>query len=278
MNLSKHCAQRRLDLDSPKIMGILNLTPDSFSDGGRFFLRDQALAQVERMVAEGVDIVDVGGESTRPGAAAVSEAEEIERVTPLIEAIAQRIDVPISVDTSKAGVMRSAVTAGACMINDVAALRGENALSVAAELAVPVCLMHMQGEPRTMQVDPQYGDVTVEVQQFLLQRADACMQAGILRENILLDPGFGFGKSVVHNCQLLKNLSTLLKSGFPLLVGISRKSMLGAITGREVDDRLAASLAAATMALQKGASILRVHDVAQTRDALLVWKAIETSS
>jgi len=259
-------------------MGILNVTPDSFSDGGQFDRLDDALRHAERMVAEGAAILDVGGESTRPGASEVSESEEIERVVPVIEAIASRVDVPISIDTSKAGVMRAAVDAGACMINDVNALRGEGALEVAASLDVPVCLMHMQGGPRTMQQNPSYSEVVSDVTGFLLQRVAAAEAVGISRDNILLDPGFGFGKTLQHNLSLLRALPSLVGQGYPVLVGISRKSMLGMITGRDVDQRLAGSLAAALIALQGGAAILRVHDVAETVDVLRVWQAVSSAN
>lgn len=269
------CATRRLDPSRPRIMAILNVTPDSFSDGGRFNHLDDALRRAEQLVAQGADILDIGGESTRPGARAVGAGEEIERVVPVIEAIATRIEAPVSVDTGKAVVMQAAVSAGACMINDVNALRGEGALEAAAALAVPVCLMHMQGEPRSMQQDPHYGDVVTEVRDFLLQRAEACLAAGIPREHISIDPGFGFGKTLQHNLDLLRGLPILVDTGYPVLAGISRKSMLGAITGREVGDRLAASLTVALLALQRGARILRVHDVAGTVDVLKVWSAVE---
>jgi dihydropteroate synthase len=256
-------------------MGILNVTPDSFSDGGRFARVDDALRQAERMAAEGAAILDIGGESTRPGANAVGEGEEIDRVVPVVEAIAQRLDIALSVDTSKAAVMRAAVAAGAGMINDVNALRAEGALAVARDCDVPVCLMHMQGEPRSMQKDPQYRDVTREVGDFLLQRAHACELAGISREAIVLDPGWGFGKTLAHNLQLLRQLPILAEAGYPILAGMSRKSMLGAITDREVADRLAGSLAVAMLALQGGATILRVHDVAPTLDVLKIWQAYD---
>jgi len=259
-------------------MGILNVTPDSFSDGGRFDRFDDALKHAERLVREGAHILDIGGESTRPGAQAVAESEEIDRVVPVIEAIASRLEVPISVDTSKAGVMSAAVEAGACMINDVNALRGEGVLDVAASLDVPVCLMHMQGEPRTMQENPQYADVVTDVKEFLLERAKVCEAAGIAADRILLDPGFGFGKTLEHNLALLKNLPALVGEGYPVLVGASRKSMLGLITGREVDQRLAGSLAVALMALQGGAAVLRVHDVAETTDVLKVWQAVSATA
>jgi dihydropteroate synthase len=263
-----------VDLNKPLIMGILNVTPDSFSDGGRYDRLDAALRQAERMIAEGADILDVGGESTRPGARPVTESEETGRVVPVVEALASRFEVSLSVDTSKPGVMRAAVGAGAAMLNDVNALRAPGALTMAAGLQVPVCLMHMQGEPRTMQVDPHYRDVLAEVRGFLQERAEACIAAGIPRENIILDPGFGFGKTLAHNLSLLKNLPNLVDIDYPILVGVSRKSMIGAITGRDVNDRLAGSLAAALLALEGGASILRVHDVAETRDVVQVWHAV----
>lgn len=263
-----------LDLTQPLVMGILNVTPDSFSDGGCFDRPDAALRRAGQLVGEGADMLDVGGESTRPGAKPVSEAEEIDRVVPVIEAVKARFDVPVSIDTSKPAVMRAAVEAGAGMVNDVNALRTPGALETAADLQVPVCLMHMRGEPRTMQRAPHYDNVVTEVREFLLERADACVRAGIPRDAILLDPGFGFGKTLQHNLLLLKNLSILADTIYPVLVGISRKSMIGAVTGREVDQRLAGSLAAVVLALEGGARIVRVHDVAETRDVLKVWKAV----
>jgi dihydropteroate synthase len=267
-------AMLKLDFSVPRIMGILNVTPDSFSDGGRFDRLDAALYHAERMVVDGADILDVGGESTRPGAQPVSEAEELDRVIPVIEALSARFDKPVSIDTSKPAVMREAVAVGARMINDVNALRAEGAVAVAAEAGVPVCLMHMQGEPRTMQRSPHYDDVVTEVRDFLLERARVCEVAGIPREAILFDPGFGFGKTLEHNLELLRRLPVLCATGYPVLAGISRKSMIGALTGREVDDRLAGSLAMALLALEGGARILRVHDVAETRDVLRVWTAV----
>jgi dihydropteroate synthase len=263
-----------IDLSRPQVMGILNITPDSFSDGGLYQQRDAALRQAEAMVGQGASILDIGGESTRPGAAAVSGQEELDRVIPVIEAIKSRIDIPLSIDTSKPAVMRAAVQVGVGLINDVNALRAEGALQAAIDLAVPVCLMHMQGKPRTMQQDPQYVDVVADVHDFLLQRTQALLDAGFAREKIVLDPGFGFGKTLAHNLALLRGLPVLAKTGYPLLIGISRKSMLGAITGRKVDQRMPASIAAAVLALQGGASILRVHDVAETVDALKVWRAV----
>lgn len=260
--------------ERPLVMGVLNVTPDSFSDGGRFASRDVALARARRLVADGADIVDIGGESTRPGAAAVPEAEELDRVLPVIEGLRAESDVAISIDTSKPAVMKAAVAAGATLINDVRALQGEGALQAAAGLDADVCLMHMQGDPGSMQDDPRYGDVTTEVSAFLATRRDACLEAGIAAERIILDPGFGFGKTVEHNIELLRNLRQLGELGQPLLVGLSRKSTLGVLTGRPVEERLAASVAAAVLAALNGAAILRVHDVAETVDALKVVEAV----
>jgi dihydropteroate synthase len=263
-----------LDLEGPAVMGILNLTPDSFSDGGRFVRLDAAIRQAERMAAEGASIIDIGGESSRPGASAVPAQEEIERVVPLIEAIAGRIGVPLSVDTSKPDVMRAAVAAGATMLNDVYALRRDGALAMAASLDVAVCLMHMQGEPRTMQVNPVYDDVAGEVAQFLSGRVTACVAAGIARERIVVDPGFGFGKTDRHNIELLANLERIRALGLPLLVGLSRKNTLGKLTGQRVEGRLAAGIAAAVLAAERGAHIVRTHDVGATLDALKVTAAV----
>lgn len=277
MSFELNCAGTRLGLESPVVMGILNVTPDSFSDGGDFISADAALRHAHQMVEEGAGIIDLGGESTRPGAQAVSEQQELDRVIPLIERLASELDLPLSIDTSKAVVMREAVAAGAGMINDVMALRAEGALEVAAELEVPVCLMHMQGEPRTMQQAPSYRDVVAEVGDFLQQRVAACEAAGIARERLLLDPGFGFGKNLEHNLTLLKQLDQLGRLGLPLLAGISRKSMIGTILGgAPVDQRLAGSLSAALYAVGKGAHIVRVHDVGPTVDALRVLLAIES--
>lgn len=271
------CGTHLLDLRTPRVMGVLNITPDSFSDGGDFFAPDAALRRGEQMVVEGADIVDVGGESTRPGAAAVDEAHELERVVPVIAALAKRLPVPISIDTSKPAVMRAAADAGATLINDVRALRAPGALAMAASLGLPVCLMHMQGEPRTMQAEPAYGDVVGEVRAFLAERIAACAAAGLGPERLLIDPGFGFGKRLAHNLQLLARLADLADLGPPLLVGLSRKSMLGALTGRPVGERLAAGLAAAVIAACNGARILRVHDVAATVDALKVVDAVQAA-
>ena len=263
-----------LDVDRPVVMGILNVTPDSFSDGGRYAARDAAVRHAERLAADGAAIIDVGGESTRPGASGVSAGEELDRVVPVIEALRAAVDVPLSIDTSKPAVMREAVAAGAALINDVRALREEGALATAADLEVAVCLMHMRGEPRTMQDAPEYRDVTAEVAAFLRERRDACIAAGIPATRILLDPGFGFGKKHRHNVELLANLRQLTELGQPLLAGLSRKATLGALTGRDVDDRVAASISAALIAVMHGARVVRVHDVRETVDALSVWRAV----
>ncbi|MCG8486985.1 MAG: dihydropteroate synthase [Chromatiales bacterium] len=271
------CAGKNLDLSQPQVMGILNLTPDSFSDGGLFIARDAAIEHALQMIEEGAAIIDIGGESTRPGAQPVTAQQEMDRVIPLIEALAGEIEVPISVDTSKAEVMREAVSAGAGMINDVMALRDSGALQAAAEAAVPVCLMHMQGEPRTMQCNPHYDDVVEDVKTFLQQRLDACVASGIPQDRLIVDPGFGFGKTLAHNLALLDDLQNLDQLGVPVLVGISRKSMIGTLLGdRPVEDRLYGSLAAAVMAAMKGSAILRVHDVQATVDALAIVSAVQT--
>lgn len=270
------CAGKTLDLSQPQVMGILNLTPDSFFDGGRFTARDAAIKHAMQMIDEGAAIIDVGGESTRPGAQPVTAQQEMDRVIPLIETLAGEIPLPISVDTSKAEVMREAVSAGAGMINDVMALRDSGALEAAAEAAVPVCLMHMQGEPRTMQCNPHYDDVVDDVKTFLQQRLDACVASGIPQDRLIVDPGFGFGKTLPHNLALLDGLQNLEQLGVPLLVGISRKSMIGALLGeRAVEERLYGSLAAAVMAAMKGSAILRVHDVQATVDALKIVSAVQ---
>lgn len=257
-----------------RVMGILNATPDSFSDGGFWTDRDQALRHALGMVAAGADIIDVGGESTRPGASPVSVQQELDRVVPLVEAIAAETRATISVDTSKPEVMQAAVAAGAGMINDVRALRGERALETAARLGVAVCLMHMQGRPGDMQHEPRYANVAAEVEAFLLDRAGACRAAGIPGERILIDPGFGFGKTLEHNLSLFRALPRLCSLAYPVLVGVSRKTMLGALTGRPVEDRVAASVAAAVLAAAHGVAVLRVHDVAATVDALKVARAL----
>ncbi len=266
---------RRLDLQSPRVMGILNVTPDSFSDGGAFFSPDRALARAREMVAEGAALVDVGGESTRPGAAPVPVEEELARVIPVIRALAAELDRPVSVDTSKPEVMREAVAVGAAMINDVWALRRPGALEAAAELQVPVCLMHMQGTPETMQAAPRYEDVVEEVRAFLADRIEACLRRGIVESHILVDPGFGFGKTLTHNLRLLAGLEAIAALGFPVLVGISRKRMLGELTGRPVQERVSAGLAAAVLAVERGACLIRTHDVAPTVDALAVVRGVE---
>jgi dihydropteroate synthase len=268
------CAGKPLDLTHPVVMGVLNLTPDSFSDGGKFLSRQAAIDRAHAMVEQGAAIVDLGGESTRPGALPVTVAEELDRVLPVVEALAAELPVPVSIDTSKPEVMRAAVAAGAGLLNDVLALRAEGALSAASESGVPVCLMHMRGEPRTMQVRPAYGDVVAEVNRFLAERVAACEAAGIPKHRLLVDPGFGFGKELQHNLALLRHLDRLAELGLPVLVGISRKSMLGALTARAVEHRLAGSLAAAVLAVVKGASIVRAHDVADTVDALKVASAV----
>ena len=269
------CNGRALRLDRARICGILNLTEDSFSGDG---LRDDvqaAVAQGVAMVEQGADMLDVGAESTRPGAAPVEAAVEAARVVPVIEALAKRVEVPISVDTSKPDVMRAAVAAGAGFINDVYALRREGALDAAAELKVPVCLMHMQGEPGTMQDDPRYDDVVGEVHRFLADRVFACEMAGIDKRRVLVDPGFGFGKTLEHNLELLRALDRLRDLAAGVFVGVSRKAMIGTLTGRKGGaDRAAGSAAAAMIAVQRGAMIVRVHDVAATRDALAVWQAV----
>ncbi|MGI8894812.1 MAG: dihydropteroate synthase [Casimicrobiaceae bacterium] len=267
------CGRRLLDLARPLVMGILNVTPDSFSDGGAFFDRERALDHARRMVADGANLVDIGGESTRPGAEPVAETVELARVIPLVETLS-REGVLVSVDTMKAGVMRAAILSGAAMINDVRALREEGALAAAVAGEVAVCLMHMQGNPRSMQDNPQYANVAAEVQAFLAERARVCEAAGVARDRIVLDPGFGFGKTKEHNLALLRALPALTELGYPILVGLSRKSMLGRLTGRPVEERLPASLAAALGAVARGASIVRVHDVRETIDALDVWRAV----
>ncbi len=263
-----------VSLPAPAVMGILNVTPDSFSDGGQFTARDTALFHATAMVEEGAAILDIGGESTRPGSGGVSVQEELDRVIPVIESVRSVTDTPISIDTSKPEVMQEAVAAGANMINDVCALQADGALEVAADLHVPVCLMHMQGEPRTMQANPGYTDVVADVAAFLDERVQACLDAGIGADLIVVDPGFGFGKTRDHNVELLANLRQLAVRGLPILVGVSRKSTLGELTGREVDGRMPASIAAAVVAVMNGASIVRAHDVAATVDALRVTQAI----
>jgi dihydropteroate synthase len=272
------CAGRALRLDRPRVVGILNLTPDSFSDGGIHASVDDAVAHGVRMVEEGADMLDVGGESTRPGADEISVEEELHRVLPVIEQLAARTTVPISIDTSRPEVMRAAVAAGAGMINDVYALRRDGALEAAAELGVPVCLMHMLGEPRSMQDDPRYDDVVAEVHRFLTDRLFACELAGIDRRKVLVDPGFGFGKTLEHNIALLCALDRFASLGSGVYAGLSRKRMIGALTGRATPaDRAAGSAAAALIAVQRGARLVRVHDVLPTVDALAVWRAVQAA-
>jgi dihydropteroate synthase len=261
-------------LARPRVMGILNVTPDSFSDGGRFLHVDKAIEHALQLVADGADIIDVGGESTRPGARPVTAAEEIDRVVPVIESIRQVSQIPVSVDTSKPEVMRAAVVAGAAMINDVRALTCDGAMAAAADLQLPVCLMHMQGQPDSMQRNPNYSDVVEEVRTFLLNRAQACMSNGIPRDRIIIDPGFGFGKSVQHNIELLRHLDRLVDAGFAVLAGLSRKSMIGAMLDDPKRDRLAGSVTLALYAMRQGVHIVRVHDVAETVDALRIEAAL----
>jgi len=265
-----------LDLSSPKVMGILNVTPDSFSDGGCFSNIDNALKQAEKMLVQGASILDVGGESTRPGAKDVNEQEELDRVIPVIEKINQHLDCWISIDTSKANVMQEAVNVGADLINDVRALREEGALDVAVKAQLPVCLMHMQGQPRSMQNIPEYGNVIEEVKHFLLQRAEVCINAGIKKENIILDLGFGFGKQLKHNYELLAATNQFVKLNYPILTGVSRKSMFGQLLNRDIKHRLAGSLAGALFALQQGSQIIRVHDVAETVDVIKVLQELNS--
>jgi len=266
-----------LNLDRARVMGVLNITPDSFSDGGRFLSVDEAMQQVVAMVGAGVDIIDVGGESTRPGSAEIPLQEELDRVMPVIERISDRFEIPVSVDTSKSEVMCSAVAAGASMINDVFALRQDGAIEAAASLGIPVCLMHMQGEPREMQQSPVYQSLPGDVIDFLADRIEAAIQAGIAREQLIVDPGFGFGKNDQHNIELLDKLDQFSEFGLPLLVGLSRKRTLGKLTGQPVGKRVAAGVAAAIIAVQNGANIVRTHDVQQTVDALNVLHAVNQS-
>ncbi|RUM27996.1 MAG: dihydropteroate synthase [Alteromonas sp.] len=265
-----------IDLSQPQVMGILNVTPDSFSDGGKHTNVSQALDHALRMIEEGATFIDIGGESTRPGAPDVSLQEELDRTIPVIEAVAKNTSCVISIDTSKADVMREAVKAGAALINDVRALQEPGALQVAAEAQVPVCLMHMQGQPRTMQQSPEYDDVVNDVGQFLLARTKVCEEAGIAKDKILFDPGYGFGKSLEHNYTLVKHLPSLMKLGYPVLVGMSRKSMIGNLLNRKVDERLAGSISLATIVAQMGAQIIRVHDVKETADAVNIVKMLNS--
>lgn len=264
------CGRHAIDLGRPVVMGVLNVTPDSFSDGGRFHDLEAAVARGESMAREGAAIIDVGGESTRPGAALVDAEEETRRVVPVIERLAARLAIPVSVDTRKPAVMRRAIAAGASMVNDVGALTAPGALEAVAASGAAACLMHMQGEPQTMQDAPRYGDVVAEVRAFLAARAAACVAAGIPRERLVVDPGFGFGKTLEHNLALLAAMPRLASDGLPVLAGLSRKRMIAALTGRPDGDRLAGSLAAAIVAAGRGARILRAHDVRETVDALAV--------
>lgn len=266
---------KRLSLASPVVMGILNVTPDSFSDGGKFSSFELACQHADEMVAQGALIIDIGGESTRPGAAEVTVEDELARVVPLVEYVAKNHDVWISVDTSKPDVMRQAVNAGAHLINDVRALLEPGALKTAAQLNVPICLMHMQGAPRTMQSAPEYQDVIADVFKFLNERIQACLEAGIPRERLLIDPGFGFGKTLEHNYELLAKLERFAQFELPILIGLSRKSMIGNLLARPTSERLAGSLAGAMIAAQKGAHIIRVHDVPETVDMLKVLQATQ---
>ena len=272
------CGDRELDLSHAHVMGILNVTPDSFSDGGRYVRLDQALRHVQQMLEEGATLIDVGGESTRPGANPVSVSQELDRVLPVVEAISQRFDTIISVDTSTPQVMRESASAGAGMINDVRALQRDGALMAAAQTGLPVCLMHMQGEPQHMQQTPQYASVIDEVSAFLVERVSACTQAGIPANRLLLDPGFGFGKTLEHNLQLFAGIESLRPAGIHFLVGVSRKSMIGQLLGRSVDQRLAGGLALAALAVRSGARIIRAHDIAQTVDVVRMTEAVMSAS
>ncbi len=268
-----HCGKFILSMKRPLVMGIVNVTPDSFSDGGLHSRHDDALSHALKLLDEGADILDVGGESSRPGAQPVGIQEEMDRVLPLIEAL-QGVDIPISIDTFKAEVMQAAIAAGAQMVNDINALQDEAAMRVVAASDVAVCLMHKQGSPQTMQLQPAYSDVLAEVAAFLKARIAAAEAAGIARQRMVIDPGFGFGKTLGHNVALLRELNRLTELGVPILAGLSRKSMLGALTGQDVEQRLSASVAAALLAVQRGAQIVRVHDVRATVDALKIWNAI----
>ena len=265
-----------LDLSLPHIMGILNVTPDSFSDGGEYAHIDKAFAHAKEMVEQGATIIDIGGESTRPGASDVLLTEELDRVVPIIKRIKKELDCWVSIDTSKAVVMSEAVKAGADIINDVRALQEEGAVAAAVEADVPVCLMHMQGQPRSMQTAPDYQDVVEDVKTFLIERSKLCIDQGIKRENIIIDLGFGFGKSLQHNFDLLNATEYFISLGFPVLTGVSRKSMFGQLLNRDINDRLAGSLAGAMIAMQQGSKIIRVHDVAETVDVMKVLQQINT--
>jgi dihydropteroate synthase len=270
------CGKYRLDLDRPLIMGVVNVTPDSFSDGGHYLSLDAAVAHALRLIDEGADLLDIGGESTRPGAAPVSLEEERRRVLPVLEALLTS-NIPLSVDTQKPQLMREAAVAGAAMINDVNGFEAADALQAVSGSDCAVCIMHKQGQPQTMQQAPQYRDVVAEVDAYLRARIAVAESAGIARSRLVIDPGFGFGKTLEHNLALLRELDRVAAAGVPVLAGLSRKSMIGALTGREVGERVFGSVAAALIAAQRGAAILRVHDVAATRDALAVWKAVESN-
>ncbi|MBU0688813.1 MAG: dihydropteroate synthase [Gammaproteobacteria bacterium] len=267
------CGSFTLDLSRPKVMGIVNVTPDSFSDGGRYVSLSNAIDHAYQLIEDGADMLDIGGESTRPGAAEVSEQEELDRVLPVFEGL-RDIAVPISIDTWKPAVMRAAIKAGASMVNDVNALQAEGAIKAVTATGAAICLMHKQGLPQTMQQQPEYHDVVSDVADFLKQRIDVLEAAGVVSERIVIDPGFGFGKTLAHNLALLRELKAFSVLGVPVLAGVSRKSMLGAITGREVNERLAASVAAAMLSVQRGAAIVRVHDVRETVDALKILNAV----
>jgi len=272
-----HCGKFKFDLSRPLVMGIVNVTPDSFSDGGLHLRRDAAMAHAHQLIHEGADILDIGGESTRPGALAVSVQEELDRVMPVIEGL-RGVPVPVSVDTCKPEVMRSALAAGASMVNDINALQQPEALAAVAASDSAVCLMHKQGSPQNMQEQPQYQDVAAEVLQFLRTRIAAVKAAGIAHERIVVDPGFGFGKTLVHNLALLRGLDAFNTLGVPVMAGLSRKSMLGAISGQDVEHRIYASVSAALLSVQRGVKIVRVHDVRATVDALKVWQAVNNGN
>jgi dihydropteroate synthase len=268
------CGDQHLDLVNPQVMGILNVTPDSFSDGGQFTQLNTALHQVEQMITDGANIIDIGGESTRPGAADVSEKDEISRVIPVLKAIKQRFNIIVSIDTSKANVMAEAIANGAGLINDVRALQNDGCLDIISQCNIPVCLMHMQGLPRTMQTSPYYHNLIDDIKAFFGNRIDDCAEVGIDKQRIILDPGFGFGKSLEQNYQLLAHFSDFKSFDLPLLAGLSRKSMIGNLLNRDVDKRLAGSLTTAVLAAQQGAKIIRVHDVRETMDALKIINAV----
>jgi dihydropteroate synthase len=271
---SLRCGRFRLALDRPLVAGVVNVTPDSFSDGGHYLEPSAAIAHAQRLADEGADLIDLGAESSRPGAESVSAEQELSRLMPVLDGL-RACPIPISIDTTKPEVMRAVIGAGAAMINDIGALRSPGALETVATTDAAVCLMHMQGEPRTMQLEPHYGDVVAEVRAFLAERVAAAEARGIARERIVIDPGFGFGKTIGHNFEMLRNLHRFAEIGVPVMAGWSRKSTLGAVTGREAGERLAASIAAALLAVQHGATIVRVHDVAATRDALAVLAAMD---